>query len=206
MSSSILTPHKYWLVSKGHHIFDVPDLASLVTDPADEEATINRFINIFYYLYENDVEVTAGDTLELTGAPGQLQFTEIEEDLTWLIGPIRHARCHLPGMIRKATEPNPLILEKFSIKSIWSWFSTAPLIAPRTQLLGLLAIQVEDHLRHARREDPGSPQAGMTVDRHIFSPGVLPAKLVRAPPGMAPGPACQNPAWAGRSRPSPASA
>ena len=82
-----LDPTQYWLVSKGHHIFDVPDLASLVTDPADEEETINRFINIFYYLYENDVEVTAGDTLELTGTPGQLQFTEIEEDLTWLIGP-----------------------------------------------------------------------------------------------------------------------
>jgi len=82
-----LDASQYWLVTKGHHIFDVPDLASLVTNPADEEETINRFINIFYYLYENDVEVTAGDTLELTGAPGQMQFAEVEEDLTWLIGP-----------------------------------------------------------------------------------------------------------------------
>lgn len=78
---------QYWLVTKGHHIFDVPDLTSLVTDPADEEEIINRLINIFYYLYENDVEVTAGDTLELKGSPEQLQFAEIEEDLTWLIGP-----------------------------------------------------------------------------------------------------------------------
>ena len=82
-----LDPSQYWLVSKGHHIFDVPDLASLVADPANEEETINRFINIFYYLYENDVDVTAGDTLELTGTPGQLQFTEMEEELAWLIGP-----------------------------------------------------------------------------------------------------------------------
>jgi len=82
-----LDPSQYWLVTKGHHIFDVPDLASLVTDPADEEKTINRFINIFYYLYENDVDVTAGDTLELTNTPGQLQFTEMDEELAWLIGP-----------------------------------------------------------------------------------------------------------------------
>jgi len=82
-----LDPSQYWLVTKGHHIFDVPDLASLVTNPADEEETINRFINIFYYLFENDVDVTAGDTLELTGSPGQLQFAEMEEDLAWLIGP-----------------------------------------------------------------------------------------------------------------------
>ncbi|MBG0771867.1 MAG: DUF4261 domain-containing protein, partial [Anaerolineaceae bacterium] len=82
-----LNPSQYWLVTKGHPIFDVPDLACLVTDPAEEEETINRLINIFYYLFENDVEVTAGDTLELTGAPGQLQFAEIEEDLAWLIGP-----------------------------------------------------------------------------------------------------------------------
>ncbi len=82
-----LDPSLYWLASKGHHIFDVPDLTSLVTDPADEEEIINRLINIFYYLYENDVEVTAGDTLELKGSPEQLQFAEVEEDLTWLIGP-----------------------------------------------------------------------------------------------------------------------
>ncbi|MBG0787682.1 MAG: hypothetical protein H0S79_21545, partial [Anaerolineaceae bacterium] len=60
---------------------------SLVTDAAHEEETINRLINIFYYLYENDVEVTAGDTLELKGSPEQLQFAEVDEDLTWLIGP-----------------------------------------------------------------------------------------------------------------------
>ena len=82
-----LDSSQYWLVTKGHHIFDVPDLADLVPDPAKEEETINRFINIFYYLYENDVDVTAGDTLELKGTPGQLQFAEIDEELAWLIGP-----------------------------------------------------------------------------------------------------------------------
>ena len=82
-----LDPTQYWLVTKGHHIFDVPDLAALVTDPAEEEETINRFTNIFYYLYENDVDVVAGDTFELSGSPEQLQFAEMDEDLAWLIGP-----------------------------------------------------------------------------------------------------------------------
>lgn len=82
-----LDPEQYWLVTKGHQIFDVPDLASLVTDPAEEEAIIDRLINIFYYIYEKDVDVVAGDTLELTGDAVQLQFAEVDEDLAWLIGP-----------------------------------------------------------------------------------------------------------------------
>ena len=82
-----LDPGQYWLVTKGHHIFDVPDLAMLVTDPAGEEEAINRLINIFYYIYEKDVDVVAGDTLELTGESGQLQFAEVDESLAWLIGP-----------------------------------------------------------------------------------------------------------------------
>lgn len=82
-----LDPSQYWLVTKGHQIFDVPDLASLVTDPADEEDTINRFIDIFYYLYENDVDVVAGDTLELASSGEKLQLGEVSEYPEWLLGP-----------------------------------------------------------------------------------------------------------------------
>jgi hypothetical protein len=82
-----LDPNQYWLVTKGHQIFDVPDLAILVTDPANEEDAINRLTNIFYYIYEEDANVVAGDTLELTGESEQLQFAEVDESLTWLIGP-----------------------------------------------------------------------------------------------------------------------
>ena len=82
-----LEPSQYWLVTKGHHIFDVPDLTSLVSDPGDEEGTINRFIDIFYYLYENDVEVVAGDTLELATSGEKLQLEEVTENPEWLMGP-----------------------------------------------------------------------------------------------------------------------
>jgi hypothetical protein len=82
-----LDPAQYWLVTKGHQIFDVPDLASLVTDPADEEETINRFIDIFFYLFENDVDVLAGDTLELAASGEKLQLAEVTEHPEWLLGP-----------------------------------------------------------------------------------------------------------------------
>jgi hypothetical protein len=82
-----LDPSQYWLATKGHHIFDVPDLAGLVTDPADEEKTINRFIDIFYYVYENDVDVVTGDTLELASSGEKLKLEEVYEHPEWLLGP-----------------------------------------------------------------------------------------------------------------------
>ncbi len=78
---------QYWLVTKGHQIFDVPDLASLITDPANEEETINRFIDIFYYLFENDKDVVAGDTLEMASSGEKLQLGEVTEYPEWLLGP-----------------------------------------------------------------------------------------------------------------------
>lgn len=77
----------YWLATKGQHIFDVPDLASLVTDAAEEEQTINRFTEIFYYVYENDVAVVAGDTLELASSGEKLALKEVTEHPEWLMGP-----------------------------------------------------------------------------------------------------------------------
>jgi hypothetical protein len=82
-----LDRESYWLVTKGQHIFDVPDLASLVTDAAEEEQTINRFTEIFYYIYENDVAVVAGDTLELASTGEELALKEVIEHPEWLMGP-----------------------------------------------------------------------------------------------------------------------
>ncbi len=77
----------YWLVTKGHHIFDVPDLAYFIESPEEEQTIIEHFINLFYYLYEQDVVVTAGDTLEI-GKTGQiLQFSEVTEFAETLLGP-----------------------------------------------------------------------------------------------------------------------
>jgi hypothetical protein len=79
--------HSFWLATKGHHLFDVPDLASLVISEAEFESTMNLFINIFQYLYENDVVVTAGDTMEIQGSQDYLRFSEVDERDQYLMGP-----------------------------------------------------------------------------------------------------------------------
>lgn len=79
--------YSYWLTTKGHHIFDVPDLAAFVGPGDDPNALVNLFINVFYYLYEQDVVVTAGDTLEISGSGQQLRFSEVTEFTDILIGP-----------------------------------------------------------------------------------------------------------------------
>jgi len=77
----------YWLVTKGHHIFDVPDLAYFIRDDEEETQIIKNFINIFYYLYEQDVFVTAGDTLEIAQQGQFLKFAEVPEGADFLMGP-----------------------------------------------------------------------------------------------------------------------
>lgn len=77
----------YWLVTKGHHIFDVPDLAYFIHDDEEETQIIKHFINIFYYLYEQDVFVTAGDTLEIAQQGQFLKFAEVPEGADFLMGP-----------------------------------------------------------------------------------------------------------------------
>ena len=79
--------HSFWLVTKGHHIFDVPDLAYFVEPGQNPDPIITLFINIFYYLYENDVFVTAGDTLEIHGSGQKLQFSQVTELIDDLMGP-----------------------------------------------------------------------------------------------------------------------
>ena len=82
-----LDPNRYWLVTKGHHLFDVPDLAAMVDSPEQESEIIERLIAIFYYLYDNDVTAVAGDTLELQSTGKQLRFNEVPEELDLLMGP-----------------------------------------------------------------------------------------------------------------------
>jgi hypothetical protein len=82
-----LDENRYWLVTKGHHIFDVPDLAYLVQPGDDPESVIRSFINIFYYIYEQDVVVTAGDTLSIKGTGETMRFSEVKEFEDFLMGP-----------------------------------------------------------------------------------------------------------------------
>lgn len=79
--------NRYWLSTRGHHIFDVPDLACFIESEEMAAGIPDQFANIFYYLYENDVVVAAGDTLEI-GQTGQyLRFSEAPEDADFLMGP-----------------------------------------------------------------------------------------------------------------------
>ncbi len=77
----------YWLVTKGHHIFDVPDFAYHVCYDDNIDHIINQFINIFYYIYEQDAVVTAGDTLEISKRDQYLKFSEVPERADFLMGP-----------------------------------------------------------------------------------------------------------------------
>lgn len=77
----------YWLVTKGHHIFDVPDLAYFVHAKENPDEIIQHFINIFYYIYEQDVFVTAGDTLEISKREQFFKFSEVPEGADFLLGP-----------------------------------------------------------------------------------------------------------------------
>jgi hypothetical protein len=82
-----IDPEHYWLSTKGHHIFDVPDLAYFV-QPGDQPDQIrNTFINIFYYLYEEDTEVAAGDTLIISSTGETMRFSEVTEFEDYLMGP-----------------------------------------------------------------------------------------------------------------------
>ncbi len=82
-----LDESNFWLITKGQHIFDVPDLASLVQEGEDPEKMIQSFMNIFYYIYEQDSVVTAGDTLSIQGTGETMRFSEVTEYEDFLIGP-----------------------------------------------------------------------------------------------------------------------
>lgn len=77
----------YWLMTKGHHIFDVPDLAYFVEQDDDPNAILKHFFNLFFYMYEQDVVVTAGDSLEIVDTGAYLRFSEVTEHENFLMGP-----------------------------------------------------------------------------------------------------------------------
>jgi len=79
--------NRFWLVTKGHHIFDVPDLAYLVQPGDSTDDVTSMFINVFYYLYEGDTVVTAGDTLSIGKTGEHMRFSEVTEYPEILLGP-----------------------------------------------------------------------------------------------------------------------
>lgn len=79
--------HNYWYVTKGHHIFDVPDLAFYMREEDDLKQITLHFNNLFFYISEEDVVVTAGDTLEIARTNQFLRFRAVPEDADFLMGP-----------------------------------------------------------------------------------------------------------------------
>ena len=77
----------YWLVTKGHHLFDVPDLACRMEPDDDSQAMIDTFINLFYFIYEGDIDVTAGDSTEIQGSGQTYKFLEVTAFADQLMGP-----------------------------------------------------------------------------------------------------------------------
>jgi hypothetical protein len=77
----------YWLMTRGHHIFDVPDLAYFIAPGEQEEEVLTAFINIFYYIYEQDRVVTGGDTLSIQGTGQTMRFSEVQELEDLLMSP-----------------------------------------------------------------------------------------------------------------------
>lgn len=82
-----LDKQRYWLVTKGHHLFDVPDLACFIESSETEEGVITHFINLFYYLFEQDVVVAPGDTVKIGETGETMQFKEVTEFSETLLGP-----------------------------------------------------------------------------------------------------------------------
>jgi hypothetical protein len=79
---------QYWLVTRGHHIFDVPDLAFFFQGGENEDEILQQFMNIFFYIYEQDADVVPGDTFAISGSDAQMQFSEVTEYPELLLGPI----------------------------------------------------------------------------------------------------------------------
>lgn len=74
-----LTPEHALLVSRGHDIFNLPDLAYLLDPGDDSSGILNTFFNVFYYMSGNKGAVKAGDTLEVSGSGEYLRFNEMPD-------------------------------------------------------------------------------------------------------------------------------
>lgn len=72
----------YWLVTRGQHIFDVPDLAAWIETESIEQQWIAYFFRIFHYLRSDQSVALAGDTLEMSPSGEVLRFSAVPAELT----------------------------------------------------------------------------------------------------------------------------
>jgi hypothetical protein len=74
-----LTQELFWLVTKGHGVFNLPDLAFLMAQGEDLSAVMNTFFNVFYTMMGINGNVHVGDTLEVSASGEYLRFTELPD-------------------------------------------------------------------------------------------------------------------------------
>lgn len=55
----------FWLISRGYHIFGLPDLAWHITEEMDLMKVHDLFHEVFYYAYFEKADIAAGDVLNL---------------------------------------------------------------------------------------------------------------------------------------------
>jgi len=60
-----LLGEEYWALTKGYHLFGVPDLATVVLNQEDLQRWHEVFQEIFHYLYFEKADVQAGDALQI---------------------------------------------------------------------------------------------------------------------------------------------
>ena len=74
-----LTETLSFLATKGHGVFNMPELAFLIEAGEDSSAVLNTFFNVVYYMLGNHGAVKAGDTLEVSGANEYLRFNAMPD-------------------------------------------------------------------------------------------------------------------------------
>lgn len=74
-----LTETLSWLITKGHGVFNMPELAYLLESGEDSSPVLNTFFNVFYHMLGSNGAVKAGDTLEVSGSEENLRFTAMPD-------------------------------------------------------------------------------------------------------------------------------
>ncbi len=74
-----LDQENFWLMTRGQHVFGLPDLVSLCQPGTNPAEVMNNFFNVFYYLYQSGAQVSLGDTLEIGSGAEPLRFAELPE-------------------------------------------------------------------------------------------------------------------------------
>ncbi|MFH1446554.1 MAG: DUF4261 domain-containing protein, partial [Chloroflexota bacterium] len=69
----------FWLMTRGHHVFGLPDLASLCQPGVNPAEVMNNFFNVFYYLHQSGAQVSPGDTLEISNIATPMRFAELPQ-------------------------------------------------------------------------------------------------------------------------------